>query len=97
MLSVTEKGQPVADGIKLQRLRQILLQLIDDSNDGLVNIKKARLYLCRCLLCMCQDRRALATDLASSSDAHNSVKLMACCLLFDRCVPLEAPAGACGM
>ena len=40
MLSVTEKGQPVADNIVLQRLKQILLQRIDDNQEGIVNIKK---------------------------------------------------------
>ena len=40
VLSVTEKGQPVVDNIKVQRLKQILLQLIDDNHEGLVNIKK---------------------------------------------------------
>ncbi|KAK9812463.1 hypothetical protein WJX73_001778 [Symbiochloris irregularis] len=42
VLSVTEKGQPVSDNIKLQRLKQILMEQVDDNQEGLVNIKKVR-------------------------------------------------------
>lgn len=43
MLSVTEKGQPIADSVKLQRLRQILFSLMDSHGEGIVNIKRVRL------------------------------------------------------
>ena len=40
VLSVTEHGQPVQDGMKLQRLRQLLLQMMDEQGTGIVSIKK---------------------------------------------------------
>ena len=40
VLSVTENGQPVQDGIKLQRLRQLLLRMMDEQGTGIVSIKK---------------------------------------------------------
>lgn len=40
VLSVTENGQPVQDGMKLQRLRQQLLQMMDEQGTGIVSIKK---------------------------------------------------------
>lgn len=40
VLSVTENGQPVQDGMKLQRLRQLLLQMMDEQGTGIVSIKK---------------------------------------------------------
>ena len=40
MLSVTEKGTPIQDGIKLQRLRQLLFQMMDSNGESIVNIKK---------------------------------------------------------
>ena len=39
VLSVTEKGRPVMDHIKLQRLHQILFNLVDNHDDGIINIK----------------------------------------------------------
>eukprot|EP00891_Asterochloris_glomerata_P002138 jgi/Astpho2/2138/Aster-03131 len=42
VLSVTENGQPVQDGMKLQRLRQLLLQMMDEQGTGIVSIKKVR-------------------------------------------------------
>ena len=39
VVSVTEKGRPVLDNIKLQRLRQILFNLVDNHDDGIINIK----------------------------------------------------------
>ena len=42
VLSVTEKGQPIADSVKLQRLRQILFSLMDHNGEGIVNIKRVR-------------------------------------------------------
>lgn len=39
VLSVTEKGRPVVDNIKLQRLHQILFNLVDNHDDGIINIK----------------------------------------------------------
>ena len=42
VLSVTEKGRPVRDNIKLQRLRQILFNLVDTLDDGIINIKTVR-------------------------------------------------------
>ena len=40
VLSVTENGQPVQDGVKLQRLRQLLLRMMDEQGTGIVSIKK---------------------------------------------------------
>ena len=40
VLSVTENGQPVQDGMKLQRLRQLLLRMMDEQGTGIVSIKK---------------------------------------------------------
>ncbi|KAK9829031.1 hypothetical protein WJX72_003510 [[Myrmecia] bisecta] len=42
VLSVTEKGQPIQDGIKLQRLRQLLFDMMDNQCNGIVNIKRVR-------------------------------------------------------
>ena len=42
MLSVTDKGQPVRDGIKLQRLKQLLRTMMDKQGNGVVNIKTVR-------------------------------------------------------
>lgn len=39
VLSVTDKGQPVRDGIKLQRLKQLLRTMMDKHGNGVVNIK----------------------------------------------------------
>ncbi len=40
MLSVLEKGKPIADQVKLQRLRQIMLGIMGPNGQGTVNIKK---------------------------------------------------------
>ena len=40
VLSVTENGQPVQDGMKLQRLRQLLFRMMDEQGTGIVSIKK---------------------------------------------------------
>ena len=40
MLSVLEKGKPIADQVKLQRLRQIMLDIMGPSGHGTVNIRK---------------------------------------------------------
>ena len=45
VLSVTEKGQPIADSVKLQRLRQILFSLMDHHGEGIVNIKRVHLNI----------------------------------------------------
>ena len=50
VLSVTEKGQPIADSVKLQRLRQILFSLMDHHGEGIVNIKRVRRNI-SCWLC----------------------------------------------
>ena len=42
VLSVTDKGQPVRDGIKLQRLKQLLRTMMDKQGNGVVNIKTVR-------------------------------------------------------
>ena len=39
MLSVTDKGEPVRDGIKLHRLKQLLRVMMDNQGNGVVNIK----------------------------------------------------------
>lgn len=39
VLSVTDKGVPIRDGIKLQRLKQLLCQMMDSQGRGVVNIK----------------------------------------------------------
>jgi len=40
VLSVLEKGKPIADQLKLQRLRQIMLGIMGPEGEGTVNIKK---------------------------------------------------------
>ncbi|CAL8463116.1 g2650 [Coccomyxa elongata] len=40
VLSVLEKGKPIADQVKLQRLRQIMLGIMGPNGQGTVNIKK---------------------------------------------------------
>lgn len=42
VLSVTDKGVPIRDGIKLQRLKQLLCQMMDSNGRGVVNIKVVR-------------------------------------------------------
>lgn len=42
MLSVLEKGKPIADQVKLQRLRQIMLNIMGPEGEGIVNIRKVR-------------------------------------------------------
>ena len=53
VLSVTDKGQPVRDGIKLQRLKQLLRTMMDKHGNGVVNIKTVRFSssssICSCL------------------------------------------------
>ena len=43
VLSVTENGMPVNDGVKLQRLQQLLYNMMDSEGDGIVDIKRVRL------------------------------------------------------
>ena len=43
VLSVTDKGVPIRDGIKLQRLKQLLCQMMDSQGRGVVNIKMVSL------------------------------------------------------
>ena len=45
MLSVTDKGEPVRDGIKLHRLKQLLRVMMDNQGNGVVNIKTVRKLL----------------------------------------------------
>ncbi|KAL3142750.1 hypothetical protein ABBQ38_003051 [Trebouxia sp. C0009 RCD-2024] len=42
VLSVTDRGEPVRDGIKLQRLQQLLCSMMDQQGNGIVNIKTVR-------------------------------------------------------
>lgn len=44
VLSVTEKGKPVADGVKLSRLRQLVYERMNTDNDALVNIKQVSTF-----------------------------------------------------
>lgn len=39
VLSVTDKGGPVHDGIKLERLKQLLQSMMDNAGNGVVKIK----------------------------------------------------------
>ena len=45
VLSVTDKGEPVRDGIKLHRLKQLLRVMMDNQGNGVVNIKTVRKLL----------------------------------------------------
>ena len=40
MLSVLKKGEPLADDLKLARLRQFLLDIMDAQGEGTVNFKR---------------------------------------------------------
>ena len=42
VLSVTDRGEPVRDNIKLQRLQQLLCGMMDQQGNGVVNIKAVR-------------------------------------------------------
>lgn len=42
VLSVTDKGGPVHDGIKLERLKQLLQSMMDNAGNGVVKIKTVR-------------------------------------------------------
>lgn len=42
VLSVTHKGQPIQDALKLQRLQQILFDMMDRQRQGIVTIKTVR-------------------------------------------------------
>lgn len=44
VLSVTDRGEPVRDGIKLQRLQQLLCTMMDSQGNGVVNIKAVRSF-----------------------------------------------------
>lgn len=46
VLSVTDKGVPIRDGIKLQRLKQLLSQMMDARGQGVVNIKTVSCHPC---------------------------------------------------
>ena len=39
VLSVTHKGQPIQDATKLQRLQQLLFDMMDQKHQGIVTIK----------------------------------------------------------
>ena len=39
VLSVTHKGQPIQDALKLQRLQQMLFDMMDQKHQGIVTIK----------------------------------------------------------
>ena len=39
VLSVTHKGQPIQDATKLQRLQQMLFDMMDQKHQGIVTIK----------------------------------------------------------
>ncbi len=41
VLSVTHKGQPIQDATKLQRLQQLLFDMMDQKHQGIVTIKTA--------------------------------------------------------
>jgi hypothetical protein len=43
VVSVQEKGKPIADQLKLQRLRQIMLGIMGPKGGGIVNIKQVAL------------------------------------------------------
>lgn len=42
VLSVTHKGQPIQDALKLQRLQQLLFDMMDRQRHGIVTIKTVR-------------------------------------------------------
>ena len=42
VLSVTHKGQPIQDATKLQRLQQMLFDMMDQKHQGIVTIKTVR-------------------------------------------------------
>ena len=42
VLSVTENGMPIHDGVKLQRLQQLLFTMMDSEGNGIVAIKRVR-------------------------------------------------------
>ena len=42
VLSVTHKGQPIQDALKLQRLQQLLFDMMDRQRQGIVTIKTVR-------------------------------------------------------
>lgn len=42
VLSVTENGMPVQDGVKLQRLQELLFTMMDSEGNGIVAIKRVR-------------------------------------------------------
>lgn len=46
VLSVTENGRPIQDDHRLQRLRQLLLEMVDAEGQGIVNIKQVSLLNC---------------------------------------------------
>lgn len=46
MLSVLKKGEPLADDLKLARLRQFLLDIMDAQGEGTVNFKRVRPPTC---------------------------------------------------
>ena len=63
VLSVTEKGQPIADSVKLQRLRQILFSLMDSHGEGIVNIKRVWLLpLCHPDVSACTDSGCVSQE-----------------------------------
>ncbi len=49
VLSVTHKGQPIQDALKLQRLQQMLFDMMDQKHQGIVTIKTVSCPVRSCL------------------------------------------------
>ena len=76
VVSVLENGQPVADGTKLGRLRQILLDIMDVEGDSVAHIKRVRCAAVGGTLGT--DRRGKKGFLRVLHQNHHN-RLMMCC------------------
>jgi hypothetical protein len=46
VIGVTERNAPVADRVKLHRLRQLLIKLVERQGDAAVSVEQVRQYSC---------------------------------------------------
>jgi len=73
VLSVTHKGQPIQDALKLQRLQQMLFDMMDQKHQGIVTIKTVS-----CPLCLPEQAGNLCVWVVLKSPASRPPKQTAC-------------------
>ena len=83
VLSVLEKNKPLADSMKLQRLSQLMLDIMG-GDLGIVNMHQVCWWLC-----LLKHRQPNVTQVlcTGACAAANAASLSKCQLLFQRCAP----------